>query len=323
MSGRIQRSLPALSRRELLIGTGATLAGLGLERRARGDDVKPAKKLRFYALGDTGAATETRDHALAALAARAERDPADFVLLLGDNFYDVGLQSADDPRWKSDFEDAFGARSLEVPFHVVLGNHDHFGKIEAQVEYTQKSSRWRMPSRYHAFTVGATGAGEPARAAFFLLDTTPIVQAEDHDLEQLAWLETELAACTAPWKIVAGHHPVRTGGGHRADPLPFELGPLFEASGVDLFCAGHDHDLQLVGGTAPWLQLVSGATSKPRPTGTTDGTRFASSDPGFALVELDDEEMTIEFVTAPGDTRHVERVARRAPAAAPTAPGGR
>jgi acid phosphatase len=314
--------LPALSRRELLVGSGAALAALGLVGRARAQQAaanQAGGPLRFYALGDTGAATATRDQAIAALAARAARDPADFVLLLGDNFYDVGIQSADDPRWKSDFEDAFGAPTLQVPFHAVLGNHDHLGRIEAEVEYTQKSERWKMPARYHAFRVQS-----PVRADVFCLDTNPIVEAEDHDLEQLAWLEEELAKSDAPWRIAAGHHPLRTGGLHGGEPTPAPLRELFDAGRIDLYLAGHDHDLQLVAGPERWIQVVSGATSKPRRTSKIDGTRFASSEPGFVLVELDEAEMRIEFVVAPGETRHVERVPRRAGAAAPAVgTGGR
>jgi tartrate-resistant acid phosphatase type 5 len=310
-----------LDRRELLIGAGATLSVLGLGRRAAAQESEPAasasRPLRFYALGDTGLATEPRARAIEALAARAERDPADFVLLLGDNFYESGIQSADDARWKTDFEELFGAPSLQVPFHAVLGNHDHFGRIEAQVEYTAKSTRWRMPARYRAFTSGTQGTHDTGvRADFFLLDTDPMLLQEDHDLEQLAWLETELAKDAAPWRIAAGHHPLRSGGLHRGEPVPAELAGLFEQGEVDLYLSGHDHDLQLLTGSEPWLQVVSGATAKPRPTALGEGSRFASSDPGFVVVELDAEALRIEFVTAPGETRHVEQVPRRARAAA-------
>ncbi len=321
------------SRRKLLIGAGVALPALTLRSRWSGQetpattpDPEGKRPLRFYALGDTGAATETRAQAIAALAARAEHDPPDFVLLLGDNFYEFGIQSANDARWKTDFEDAFGAPSLRVPFHAVLGNHDHFGKVEAEIEYTKKSTRWKMPRRYHSFeshnyqspplTDPLASGRASTGAALFLLDTTPILSAEDHDLEQLAWLETELGKCEAPWKVAAGHHPLRTGGLHGGEPVPAELGPLFEQGGVDLYLSGHDHDLQLVLGPERWIQVVSGATAKPRETRRIDGTRFACSDPGFVLVELDDEAMRIEFVSAPGETRHEERIPRRERAAA-------
>ncbi len=282
----------------------ATGAGEPVQETPASDE----KTLYFFALGDTGAATETRERAIAAMAARAERQEAAFVLLLGDNFYDTGVRSADDPRFKRDFEDAFAAPALQVPFYAALGNHDHFGNVEAQVEYSKQSQRWKMPSRYYSFE---HEIDEKTRVAFFVLDTTTLLEDEDGDLDQLAWLEEELGRSDARWKIAAGHHPLRTGGMHRNDPMPSVLEPLFEDGGVDLYLSGHDHDLQLLEGPERWVQVISGATSRPRETGATDTTKFATSEPGFVAVRVDAAAIEIELVAAPGETRYEHRVAHR------------
>ncbi|WP_254061425.1 metallophosphoesterase [Granulicella sp. L60] len=64
--------------------------------------------------------------------------------------------------------------------------------------------------------------------------------------EQLAWLETELARPrTTKFLVVMGHHPVYSDGMHGDHPvLVRDWDPLFRKHKVDLYLAGHDHDLQ-------------------------------------------------------------------------------
>ena len=108
------------------------------------------------------------------------------------------------------------------------------GSIEAQIAYTAKSPRWRMPARMFSWSELLPDGG---LADFFFIDTTPVydgthgwrttfVPLETFVVEQFRWLRRELAASKADWKIVVGHHPVFSGGAHGA-----ELGadPLSEA----------------------------------------------------------------------------------------------
>jgi len=54
--------------------------------------------------------------------------PPDFILLLGDNFYDYGVSSADDNIFKTNFYDIYSRPELghlrKIPCFVLLGNHD-------------------------------------------------------------------------------------------------------------------------------------------------------------------------------------------------------
>ncbi|GAB5356885.1 hypothetical protein AAMO2058_000326800 [Amorphochlora amoebiformis] len=85
----------------------------------------------------------------------------EFVLAIGDNFYDTGVTGIDDPQFKEKFEDTFTADSLQVPWYVCAGNHDYYGGskgIQAEMEYTQKNERWHYPSLYFSKDlVGADG----------------------------------------------------------------------------------------------------------------------------------------------------------------------
>jgi hypothetical protein len=68
----------------------------------------------------------------------------DGVMLLGDNFYPAGINpelGVDDPQFEL-FSDHL-ARKLEMPFFVVLGNHDYMQNGQtAQIEY--KHPWWVM-----------------------------------------------------------------------------------------------------------------------------------------------------------------------------------
>jgi len=75
----------------------------------------------------------------------------EFVLAIGDNFYDRGVSSLEDPQFEEKFENTFTAKSLQVPWYVCAGNHDYYGGsngIEAEIAYTKKSERWNYPSLY-------------------------------------------------------------------------------------------------------------------------------------------------------------------------------
>ena len=62
-------------------------------------DAKPPKLVRFITLGDTGKGNaDQRRVAVAARDLCAARG-CDFALLLGDNIYEEGVETIDDPIW--------------------------------------------------------------------------------------------------------------------------------------------------------------------------------------------------------------------------------
>jgi 3',5'-cyclic AMP phosphodiesterase CpdA len=95
-----------------------------------------------------------------------------------------------------------------------------------------------MPARYYSFRAGP--------ALFVVTDT------EGWSRAQLAWvretLERSRHTRDIRWRIVIGHHPLFTSGTHlnerRIGALRDQLFPVLEATGVDLYLGGHDHDLE-------------------------------------------------------------------------------
>ncbi len=81
--------------------------------------------LRFLVFGCHGdAKTKQKQVAelLEKIAADPKQSPPDFILILGDNFYDDGVATADDPCFHSHFYTVY--EKLKIPCFVILGNHD-------------------------------------------------------------------------------------------------------------------------------------------------------------------------------------------------------
>ena len=93
----------------------------------------------FLSIGDWGD-DNCKENTATVFAQYAADSDAQFVLAIGDNMYDSGVKSVDDPQWETTFEQTMAADALDVPWYVAGGNHDYYGSIDAQIDYSQKSS---------------------------------------------------------------------------------------------------------------------------------------------------------------------------------------
>lgn len=264
---------------------------------------------QLFALGDIGWDSPEREQVVRRMAEVARTSSPDCIALLGDNFYREGVSSVDDPRWRTGFEECFPRSELDVPFVAALGNHDHNGNVDAQIEYSQRSSRWHMPGRWYSHERALGTGGE--RIAMFTVDTTPLRENWFGGSEQVDWLEEELRRCTATWRVVLGHHPMLSYGEHGGESnVVRAFAPLFAEHGVQFYLSGHDHDLQLLRSNAGWCQIVSGAGSSTRETARGPGSAFALAEPGFTRIRFDADAAHVQFVSATGGARGTFRVAR-------------
>lgn len=262
--------------------------------------------LEFMAVGDTGTGSDGQEIVAASMRSYALRNPVDFVLLLGDNFYDDGVDSITDHEFQDSFEEMYDPAVLNMPFYVVLGNHDYRGDVQAQLQYSEISDRWTMPGFYYRFSVPGDTDGE-ILAEFFAIDTTPIDH-QENTATQLEWLEQALSASTARWKVVFGHHTIYSNGSHGNSTLMQEsIEPLLRTYGVDIYLCGHEHDLQLLQPVGGVHYAISGAGSSPRETRCMENTIYASSLLGFMSFRVSAHEMVILVVRDKGiiDYAHV------------------
>lgn len=183
------------------------------------------------------------------------------VLALGDNFYGSGIHGDDsDPRFEETFESVYSDKSLQVPWYVLAGNHDHMANVTAQIAYSNDSKRWNFPSLYYNFTKTFTSHGETLTAEFVMIDTVVLSGLSYHDEEndifvkakgpesprksdeQMKWLEHVLNHSTADYLFVAGHYPVYSVCSHGpTSHLIHHVQPLLEKYDVTGFLSGHDH----------------------------------------------------------------------------------
>lgn len=225
------------------------------------------------------------------------------VVTLGDNFYETGPASPEDPIFRTAFEEVYAAPSLQVPFWVSLGNHEYMGSVRGHLEYGARrlgSGRWTLPARYWSRKV-EIGGGATAKLIF--LDTSPFIAryrlgghsdvgAQD-PAAQLAWLGRELAEQGITWRIVIGHHPawaasIRDDG---ADIRKAVL-PALLAGKADLYASGHEHHPEVVRREG-LLQLVTGNGSECRPPVRTGGALYQGEHLGFASLSLTARRMTL------------------------------
>ncbi|XP_030956571.1 purple acid phosphatase 3-like [Quercus lobata] len=199
----------------------------------------------------------------------------DFVISTGDNFYDDGLTGVDDPAFDESFSNVYTAPSLQRQWYTVLGNHDYRGDVLAQLSpiLGKFDSRWLC---LRSFIVDAE------IVEFFFVDTTPfsdkyftnpkddvydwrgVLPREKYLSNLLKELDLALKESTAKWKIVVGHHTIRSAGNHgNTVELVAQLLPILQANNVDFYINGHDHCLEHISSPDSALQfLTSGGGSK-------------------------------------------------------------
>jgi len=289
--------------------------------------------LRFVALGDSGNGNAEQRAIGEAVRDLCAAEGCDFALLLGDNLYDDGADSVDDPVWQNSFELPYA--DIDLPFYAVLGNHDYGGEIlfidfgglgnefdrgPTEVEYSAHSARWRMPDTHYTLRFGPTG--------LLALDTNSILWDNTDNGDQRAWFPNALQEMAdATWIIAAGHHPYLSNGDHgNAGSYEDLLGipiPIDELNGadvkeffddlvcgnVDVYLSGHDHNHQWMnepeacGGTQ---LIVTGASSEVKDLDDDDRNQVLYQDDsseGFLYVVIDGPTFTGRFIDATGAVR--------------------
>ena len=247
--------------------------------------------VRFAVIGDSGRGSREQYEAAARMVTERERFPFDFVIMLGDNVYDGG--TARDYRDK--FERPYRALLDDgVKFYAARGNHD-------------VGEQWRYPlfntggHRYFTFRRrgGALGALTGTDVQFFAIDSV------SPDARQLAWLERELRASDAAWKIAFFHHPIYTSGRYAWHSVLARrrIEPVLRYQGVDVVFSGHEHIYERIEPQAGVAYFVSGAAGSVRrgdfqPTGIS--AAGYDRDLHFMLVEIAGDAMRFEAISRTG-----------------------
>ncbi|MBT8249915.1 MAG: metallophosphoesterase, partial [Acidimicrobiia bacterium] len=188
-------------------------------------------------------------------------DP-DIIVTTGDNRYVNGIDYAIGQFYApyiGNYQGTYGAGAPLNRFFPAIGNHEYseFGGIDVYLDYFTLPGGGRVSSdssgteRYYDYVVGPVH--------FFVVNsdsdepdgvTASSVQAQ--------WLQSALAASTAPWQVVYMHHPPYSSGQRHGPSV--ELQWPFDQWGGDAVLAGHDHIYErIVKGDLPYFVVgVSG-----------------------------------------------------------------
>jgi len=274
-------------------------------------------RFSLLAVGDQGASPDdaeglrTQLRVGRALAAHDRERPADALVLLGDNFYPMGLRAgevrervaANVVRPYCRFVDLSAPRSAEVadacprppeerrpvPILAVLGNHDHLAPESPTLQrraVPQYVANWRAGGRRAELVEMDAGV------SLVLVDSDPIYRGAD-----AGPLYRALRRARGSWRIVVAHHPMPVLGAWdpelRREYRGYRLRMLLAVSGarrgVPLVLSGHEHSLQLhvMHPPAPALHAVAGSGSETRKLREDNPRRrAAASAPGYARVDL-------------------------------------
>lgn len=177
---------------------------------------RDAAKVTFIAYGDT----RTNPDKHTAVAALFRKYSPEFILHSGD----LVAKGTEHERWATEFFDPLKGVIDEVPMLPSIGNHEQDG-VNYLVYFHQPGDK-----RY-----------------FYSRDIGPvhIVTLDFHSTnatdEQFAFVQADLKASRAPWKIVLLHNPMFNLGGHASLWGHESYLPLFRETRVDLVLAGHSH----------------------------------------------------------------------------------
>ena len=190
------------------------------------------------------------------------------------------------------------------------------------------SNKWQMPDRYYSFSA-PKGDSQPL-VDFFALDSNPMIAPLEiapayavnrYKTAQAQWVNDALTASSAAWKIAFTHHPYLSNGQHGNAGLYDGVPPLepltrriageiyrdwFQSNicgKVDLFLAGHDHELQFLKAVpecGKTLFIISGAGAKSREFKNPQRNAVfwqQDNSPGFFMITLQGNSMQVQAYT--------------------------
>jgi 3',5'-cyclic AMP phosphodiesterase CpdA len=243
-----------------------------------------AGSVKFAIIGDSGQPGTGQTAIARQMAAWHDRFRFEFVLMTGDNLY--GTESARD----YDRKFALPYKALldrGIRFQATLGNHDDAG----QIQYKPFNMNGQ---KYYTFR-------PQAGVRFFSMDSNYV------DQKQLEWLDKELAASGADWKVVFFHHPLYSSGATHgsADTQRQLIEPILLKHGVNVVFAGHEHFYERLKPQKGVAYFIIGSSAKLR-TGDLRKSALTTfgndSDYAFMLAEIVGDEMYFQAITDEGKT---------------------
>jgi tartrate-resistant acid phosphatase type 5 len=288
--GKALATLAQADERWIMAERGASIPGFMRKPPAVFSVKAPDQPIRVVGMGDFGSGSEEQRNVAAAIVRMGQGARFDIGLTFGDNFYPSGMTGTEDPRWRDWWESLYGP--LGITFYPSLGNHEWYSDDGAAAEIAYRSASWRFPAPYYSFTAGPV--------QFFAVDTTEISEAE------VIWLDKQVGASSAHWKVVYGHHPIfaperNNKSGAYMRYTQARLWPILRGR-VDAYLCGHQHAMAHMKPQDGVHFFMSGGGGAPlsKVSKKSEGALFAESTFGFLTLEADTAKMRISIFDTDG-----------------------
>jgi hypothetical protein len=242
--------------------------------------------LKFAVLGDWGNGSRQQRELAAQMTTLRERFPYELVITVGDNIY--GTNSPRSLRER--FEEPYKAiLDQGVKFYASLGNHD---ARELQRYYKLFNMDGKF---YYSFKAPHQDV------RFFALETSYL------DVQQIGWVEREMASSGEKWKIPYFHHPLYSSGERHGSQLEIRkiLEPTFIKHDVSVVFAGHDHFYERTTPQNGIVHFVVGSGGQLRRGNIDRRSPFLASgfdtDQAFLAAEIDGDELFFNVISRTGE----------------------
>ncbi|HVE71995.1 MAG TPA: metallophosphoesterase family protein [Thermoanaerobaculia bacterium] len=206
-----------------------------------------AARTRIWVLGDAGTGSANATAVRNAYYNAYGVDSTNFVLFLGDNAYQTGLDEEYQRGLFKQYEDVM----RNSPAWPTIGNHDtaHSTAPPPDIPYFQN---FTLPANGEA---GGVASGtekyysfDYGNMHFICLDSQTSDRTGSGPM--VTWLRNDLAATRQPWIIAYWHHPPYSKGSHDSDTetalveMRQYVVPVLEQGGADLVLTGHSHSYE-------------------------------------------------------------------------------
>jgi 3',5'-cyclic AMP phosphodiesterase CpdA len=226
--------------------------------------------VKFAVIGDMGTGDAPQYDISARMTEARASFPFELVIMVGDNVY--GRQD-----FLTKFERPYAPLlAAGVLFYASLGNHDNAQAQRAYSPFNMGGSRYYSYARRNV--------------RFFVLDSNQM------DPAQLAWLDNALKDAGDQWKICYFHHPLYSDGGRHGSTVDLRvvLEPLFVKYRVNAVFSGHDHIYERIKPQYGITYFVNGSSGElrkgdVRPSAMT--AAYFDQDQAFSLVEIAGDDM--------------------------------
>ena len=241
-------------------------------------------------VGDTGTGNENQNSVAKAMDWYCQNNKLDFVIMLGDNFYQSGVKSITDRQWETKWQDVYLTDCLKSKkFYPIFGNHDYKINPAVQIEYSKLDRVWSMPARFYKITLEDT-------ADIIAMDTNinDICLFKGNEECSLSFFFEQSKKSKMPWKVVIGHHPATMAKAkHKAGFQGFWLRKFFCNGGIDAYYAGHSHHLEhREVDSCETDFFISGAGGGDLYYAEKDDqSKFLANELGFAVLSISKDQM--------------------------------